>query len=114
MKRTIRFTTVAVLIVASLGCLAGQDVYLYDQSIGGPYSDSWSLRMHHQGAFPYLLIRDGKSGDLLAPLGVNCDTQTANVGGGVEFDSDLLTVDQTREQIPDKAIALAIKVVCQS
>lgn len=88
------------------------DIYLYEQEVGGPYTDPWFLRLHHQGAFPYLLIRDGKSGLLLAPLGVDCQEHSAAIGSGTEL-GDPLTMTETRERVPQKAIDLAIVAVCQ-
>ncbi|MGB2080105.1 MAG: hypothetical protein ACPHV3_09975 [Vibrio sp.] len=54
-------------------------VYVYEQAIDGVYSDFWYAQMLSENK--YKLIREGKSGDLDAPIKLDCDKKRFSVVG---------------------------------
>ena len=88
-------------------------VLVYLDEVGGPYFDEWYL----QGDVAHLrglkLVRSGKSGDLSAPVEIDCKASFLNVSGpGLIYDSIEATADELQNYIIPPIVEATLNKAC--
>ena len=89
------------------------DVLVYTDMIGGPYSDDWYISGDLKKLNDIKVYRNGKSGELEATIQVDCELQSiAMKGKGLLYTSITLTKEETQEYFSKEITKAIIDKIC--
>ncbi len=89
-------------------------IYVYDEPLElPPYSDRWFIEGDLSDLSQVNIIRDGKSGDLSAPISIDCKHKKfAVTGNGLLYTSMPISSSEVSQKISNDVIGAVIQKVC--
>ena len=114
-----------VLIFVSFFCLGEtkndgtsvlNSLYVYDEPLGlPPYSDQWFIDGDLVNLNHVHIRRDGKSGNLSAPVSIDCKSKKFTVtGSGLIYTLDPIPSSEVTQQISKDVIEAVLQKVCSA
>lgn len=114
---------VLVLVFVSLSCHGAtnndgssdlKSLYVYDEPLELlPYSDQWFIDGDLTNLNHVHIRRDGKSGDLSAPVSIDCKSKKFTVtGNGLLYTLDSIPSSEVNQQISKDVIEAVLQKVC--
>lgn len=110
----------ALLLGVTIGIRAEQSyfdhegVFVYSHPVGGPYFDGWFVTGDRVGSADLRLWRDGKSGDLNAPIRLDCVRGEVRVTGhGVKWTNTPISEDMVEKELPEQLKGAVLRLLCQ-
>ena len=92
---------------------SAESTFLYEEELGGPYVDEWFLVRDASEKPAYHLQRQGKSGELLVRVTVDCGVNELLIGQGILFGSERVSEKEATGLVPDRVIKFAIARICK-
>ena len=93
-----------------------KSLYVYDEpSELPPYSDQWFIDGDVSDLNHMQIRRDGKSGELSAPVSIDCKSKKFTVtGNGLLYTSEPVSSSEVSRQISKSVIEAVVKKVCDA
>lgn len=89
------------------------EVFVYQEEIGGPYVDEWFVRGNLDQLNNIHVHREGKSGSFEATIELDCRSSTLAIQGtGLLYTSIVLTKAETAEYFSRELTQALIKTLC--
>ncbi|NRF17536.1 hypothetical protein [Vibrio coralliilyticus] len=91
-------------------------LYVYDEPLGlPPYSDQWFIDGDLVNLNHVHIRRDGKSGNLSAPVSIDCKSKKFTVtGSGLIYTLDPIPSSEVTQQISKDVIEAVLQKVCSA
>ncbi len=110
-------SVLTAFVFVSFFCHSSSDInslYVYDEPLEmPPYSDQWFIDGDLTDLKNVHIKRDGKSGDLSAPVSIDCKTRKFTVtGNGLLYTSDPISSSEVGQQISENVIEAVLQKIC--
>ncbi len=91
---------------------------IFDEEIGGPYSNSWDAYPLDGGdpaySISFLVHREGKDAELVARLEISCKEKSHTWSWGVQYGSEIVDEVNLKESVPNEVVTNIFNKYCSS
>ncbi|MDA0147102.1 hypothetical protein [Vibrio sp. LaRot3] len=107
------FVSLAFNVMAEPNSIQTEPQFLYQELVGGPYFDDWSVAGDIDNNRDLVLYRAGKSGELQAPVKMDCQSGRLTASGnGLLFAYESITAQATEQYFSQEMTQALYELVC--